>query len=116
VKANFSEQRFQVSFLLKNKCTAQRCRSETNKNISEDLFSSVLSQCKKYHSSGNPNFNNLSIFQGMKLRILMEKIRLISLKLNFTPNTLGCHGLILLQTSKWSHGHSKQWRILEEYQ
>ena len=37
---------------------------------------------------------NLGIFQSLKFRILMEKkILSISLKLNFTPNTLGCHGL-----------------------
>ena len=38
-------------------------------------------------------FFNLGIFQSLKLRILMEKIFSISLKLNFTPNTLGGHGL-----------------------
>jgi len=31
--------------------TAQRCRSETEKFILEDLFSSVLSKFKKYHPS-----------------------------------------------------------------
>ena len=35
---------------------AQRCRSETEKVILEDLFSSVLSQFKKYHPSENLNF------------------------------------------------------------
>jgi len=39
-------------------------------------------------------FNYLGIFQSSELRILMEKILSISLKLNFTPNTLGCYGLI----------------------
>ena len=29
--------------------TAQRCRSATEKNSLEDLFSSVMSQFKKYH-------------------------------------------------------------------
>jgi len=53
----------------------------------------VLSQFKKYHPSGNRKFNYLGIFQSLKLRILMGKILLISLKLNFTPNTLGCYGL-----------------------
>jgi len=38
-------------------------------------------------------FNNLDIFKSLKLRIFMEKILHISLKLNFTPNTLGCYGL-----------------------
>jgi len=63
------------------------------KNILEDLFSSVLSTFKKYHPSGNLKFNNLGIFQSLKLRNLMGKILRISLKLNFTPNTLGCYGL-----------------------
>jgi len=63
------------------------------KNILEDLFTSVLSQFKKYHPSGNLKFNYLGIFQSSKLRIVMEKILLISLKVNFTPNTLGCYGL-----------------------
>jgi len=38
--------------------TAQRCRSETEKNILEDLFSAVLLQYKKYHPSGNLKFNH----------------------------------------------------------
>jgi len=59
----------------------------------ENLFSSVLSQFKKYHHPGNLKFNNLVIFQSLKLRISMEKILSISLKLNFSPNTLGCYGL-----------------------
>jgi len=33
--------------------TAQRCRSETETFILEDLSSSVLSKLKKYHPSGN---------------------------------------------------------------
>jgi len=44
------------------------------KNILEDLFSSVLSQFKKYHPSGNLKCNYLGNFQSLKLRILMEKI------------------------------------------
>jgi len=75
--------------------TAQQCRSETENFILEDLFSSVLSQSKKYHPSGNRKFNNLGIFQSLKLLNLMGKILRISLKLSFTPNTLGCHGLRL---------------------
>jgi len=71
--------------------TAQRCRSETEKNNLEDLSSSALSQFKKYHPSGNLKFDNLGIFQSLKLRYLMEKILEIFLKLNFT--LLGCHGL-----------------------
>jgi len=61
---------------------------ETEKNnILEDLFCSVLSLLKKYHPSGNLNFNYLGISQSLKLRILMGKILSISLQLNFTPNT-----------------------------
>jgi len=62
------------------------------KNILEDLCSE-MSQFKKDHPSGNLKFNDLVIFKSFKFRILMEKILLISLKLNFTPNTLGCYGL-----------------------
>jgi len=43
------------------------------KNVLEDLFSSLLSQFKKYHPSGNLKYNNLGIFQRLKLRILVEK-------------------------------------------
>jgi len=57
-------------------------------------FSSVLSKFKKYLPYGNPKFNNLGIFQSLKLRNLMRKILRISLKLNITSNTLGCKRLI----------------------
>jgi len=74
--------------------TAQRCRSETEKNIVEDLLSSVLSQFKKYHPSENLKFNDLGIFSKLKKFIFFTDIVLpISLKLNFTANTLGCCGL-----------------------
>jgi len=63
------------------------------KNTLEDLFRSVLSQFKKYRPSGNLKFNYLGIFQSSKLRILMGKILTISLKVNFTINTLGWYGL-----------------------
>jgi len=66
---------------------------ETETFILEDLFSSALLQLKKYHPSGNLKFDNLGIFPGLKLRILVGKIVPISLKLNFTPTTLGCYGL-----------------------
>jgi len=52
-----------------------------------------LSQFKNYRPSGNLKFNNLGISQSLKLRILIEKKLPISLKLNFTQNTLGCYGL-----------------------
>jgi len=64
----------------------------TDKNIL-DLFSSLWSHFKKYHPSENLKNYCLSIFQSLKLRILMGKFVLISLKLNFILNTLGCHGL-----------------------
>jgi len=54
-----------------------------------------LSHFKKYHPSGNLKFNSLGFFQSLKLRILMGKILLISLKLNFTPNTLAVMGYTL---------------------
>jgi len=63
------------------------------KNILGDILSSVLSQFKQYHPSRNLRLNYLGIFQSLKLRILMEKILSISLKLNFPPNTLGCYAL-----------------------
>jgi len=62
----------------------------------EDLFSSVLSQFKKYHPSGNLKFYNLGILKKLKIAYFSEKILPISLKLNFTPNTLGCKGLMHL--------------------
>ena len=40
-----------------------RCRSEIEKNILEGIFSSVMSQWKNYHHSGNLKFNNLGISQ-----------------------------------------------------
>jgi len=54
---------------------------------------SIVTIHKKYHPSGNLKFNYLGIFQSLKLRIFVGKIISISLKLNFTPNTLGCYGL-----------------------
>ena len=56
-------------------------------------LSLVLSQFKKYLPSGNLKFNNLGIFQSLKLRILMGKILQISLQLIFY--TLGCNGLTI---------------------
>jgi len=60
------------------------------KNILDDFFSSVLSQFKNYRPSGNLKFYNLGIFHSLKLRTLGENILPISLKLNSTPNILGC--------------------------
>jgi len=42
------------------------------KIVLEDLFSSVLSQFKKHHSSGK--FNCLGILQSLRLRTFMGKI------------------------------------------
>jgi len=56
-------------------------------------FQFSIVKIKKYHPSGNLKFNNEGIFQSLKLRNLMGKILRISLKLNFTSNTLGCYGL-----------------------
>jgi len=64
-----------------------------NKYFRESFLVQYLSQFKKFHPSGNVVFNYLGIFQSLKLRIFMEKILFISLKLNFTSNTLGCYGL-----------------------
>jgi len=50
-----------------------------------------LTQFTKHHHSENLKFNYVGIFQNLKLRIFTIKILLISLKLNFTPNTLGCY-------------------------
>jgi len=44
-----------------------------NRNILEDLFSSVLPQLKKYHPSENLKFNDFGIFHNLKLRILVGK-------------------------------------------
>jgi len=68
----------------------------SRKNISEDIFTSVFLKSKKYHPSGNLKCNNLGVFQSLKLRYLIGKILRISLKLNFSPNTLGCYGLIIV--------------------
>jgi len=65
------------------------------KKYFQDLFSSVLSQFKEYHPSVNLKFYCFVILQSLKLRILVEQIHPISLKLYFTPNTLGSYGLIL---------------------
>jgi len=60
-----------------------------------------LSQFKKYHPSGNLKFYNLGILKSLKLRILVRKILSISVKLNFTPNTLGCKGLRKFKAEKF---------------
>jgi len=71
-------------------------RSETEKNILEVLFSSVLSKFKRYHPSGNLKFNNLGILQSLKVRNLIGKILSNALKQNFAPNTLSSVGLSIV--------------------
>jgi len=63
--------------------------------MSERIFLVQYCQFKKYHPSGNLKFNNLGLFQSLNLRILLEKNLLISFNVHFTPNTVGCYGLIL---------------------
>jgi len=91
--------------------TTQRCRSATEKNIFEDLFSSVLSQFKKYHPSRNLKFYDLGILESLKMPILLKKFLPISLKLHFTPNTLGCKGLIIGVESAFACSHGEPLRI-----
>jgi len=62
-----------VPFTSTSPITAQRCRSATEKNILENLFSSVLSEFKKYYPPGNLKFNYSGIFQSLKLRFFTEK-------------------------------------------
>jgi len=44
-----------------------------NRKICFRGLSLVLSQLKKYRTSGNLKFNNLGIFQSLTFRILLEK-------------------------------------------
>jgi len=84
---------FQTFFIFLNPLPPSDAVREQKKNILKDLFCSVMSKFEKYNPSGNVKFNNLGIFQSLKLRHLMGKILRISAKLNFTPNTLDCCGL-----------------------
>jgi len=74
----------------------QRCRSET-KTFTVFQRIILVQYCQNFENitpSKNLNFNNFGIFQSLKLRDVAEKkILPISLKLNFTPYTLGCYGL-----------------------
>jgi len=82
-----------IFFLVESEVTtAQRCCSETEKNV-RGPFSSVLSQFKKkYHPPppGNLKFIYSDIFQSFKISYFYGK-NPISLhgKLNFTPISLG---------------------------
>ena len=52
---------------------AERCLSETEKFILEDIFSvQYCYNLEKYNPSENLRINNFSIFQSLKLRILMK--------------------------------------------
>jgi len=74
--------------------TLQRCRSEKRKKI-EDLLNLVLSQFKNIISPWKPEILLFRHFTKLKIAyISLDKILWISLKLNFTPNTLGYYGLI----------------------
>jgi len=59
------------------------------KDYFRGCFQFSIVSFSKYHPFGNLKFDYLGISQSLKLRILMEKILSISLKLNFTPNTFG---------------------------
>jgi len=60
------------------------------KNILEDLFSSVLSQFEKYQPTWKPEINLFRHFPKLKIACSMGgKILSISLRLNFTPNSMG---------------------------
>jgi len=62
-----------IFYLTPQPTTAQRFFLDAEKGISEEFFSSVLSQLKKYQPSGNLKFNNFGIFQSLKFRILWGK-------------------------------------------
>jgi len=76
------------------------------KKIFKRIFS-VLSQFKKYHLSGNLKLNNTGISQSLKSRIFKKTILPISLKLNFTPNTLGFYGLNLTESVNLATLHGR---------
>jgi len=83
--------------------TDQQCRPETEKHILEDLFSSTLSQLKKYHRSRNLNFNNLGIFQSLKLRTSgkkQQKILQFPLSNKFNSKYFGLLWINLSPSSK----------------
>jgi len=52
-----------------------------------------LSKFKKSSPLWKPEIELFRHFPKLKIAYLMEKILSISLKLNCTPNTLGCYGL-----------------------
>jgi len=56
---------------------------------------SVLSDLKKYHPPWNLKFNNVGIFQSLKLRNLLGKILRISFKQNFTQILWAVMGAVM---------------------
>jgi len=48
-------------------------KKKEKKTLLKDLFSSVQSQSKKYHPSGNLKFNNLGIFPNLEVACFNRK-------------------------------------------
>jgi len=60
---------YQSVFLISGSKLFLKTLQTSWKIVSENIFKPVLSQYKKYHSSGNLIFNNSGIFQSLKFRI-----------------------------------------------
>jgi len=73
------------------------------KNYFRGSFELSIVTVSKISPSGNLKFNNLGIFQSLKLRFSKEKFLPISLMLNFTPNILGWYGLKAVDGSRSWH-------------
>ena len=73
LKADQNEARGYFDLTKRNPLPPSDAVRQQEKNILEDLFSSVLSQFKKYHPSGNLTFYNLGILKSLKFRILVKK-------------------------------------------
>jgi len=81
-----------ISFSFTRYCPAMPFGNR--KKILQKIFAvQYCHNLKKYHPSGNLKFINSGTSQSLKFPILMETTLPISLKLNFTLNTLGCYGL-----------------------
>ena len=77
-----------------NPTTARRCRSETERKYFRGSFQFSIVTVEKISPFWKPEIKlYFDICQRLKLRLSVEKFLLISLKQNFTPNTLGCYGL-----------------------
>jgi len=63
------------------------------KKIFQRIFIAHYCPNLKNKPSEHLKFNNLGVFQSLKLHSLMGKILKISLDLNFFLNTMGCYGL-----------------------